>query len=236
MKLPVIGVTPLFDVPRNSVWMIPGYLGGIEEAGGCPLIIPYTDDEAILRRAYEMCDGILFTGGPDVQPSIYKAERSPLCGVPDVVRDTLEIFLFEWCLKDDKPALGICRGIQLFNAVLGGTLFQDLPSERPSEVEHSMTPPYDRGVHRVGFLDGSPLRDIYGTGAAYVNSYHHQAIKTLSPKLTVSAISEDGLAEGAYISGARFIHSVQWHPELDYKVNPHSRALFAAFVNSAKQT
>lgn len=234
MKIPVIGVTPLYDVPRNSVWMIPSYLGGLEEAGGCPIIFPYTSDEGVLRRIYDMCDGILFTGGPDVQPSIYGEKSSPLCGVPDRVRDSLEGYLLDRCLKGDKPALGICRGIQFFNAALGGTLYQDLPSEHPSGVEHSMTPPYDRGVHRVDFPQGSPLIKIYGQNSAMVNSYHHQAVKVLAPALTLSAVSEDGLVEGAYVSDARFIHSVQWHPELDYKVNAHSRSLFSALVAAAK--
>ncbi len=233
MQRPVIGVTPLYDKAKSSIWMIPGYPGGIEQAGACPLMLPYTDDADVLRRAYSLCDGILFTGGPDVEPSLYGAESSPLCGVPDTVRDSMERRLFLWCVAEDKPVLGICRGIQLFNALLGGTLYQDLPSEYGEEkVEHSMTPPYDRGVHRVDFAEDSPLTKIYGQNSAMVNSYHHQAVKALAPALTVSAVSEDGLVEGAYLKGARFIHSVQWHPELDYLVNSHSRALFSAFVQA----
>lgn len=234
MPKPVVGVTPLFDKARNSVWMIPGYLGGIEQAGGCPLILPYTVDEEVLACAYSACDGILFTGGPDVQPSLYGAERSPLCGEPDTVRDGLERTLFLKCVAEDKPALGICRGIQLFNALLGGTLYQDLPAEHAGGVVHENKPPKDIAVHRVNFPAGSPLKNIYGCESAAVNSYHHQAVKSLAPALTLSAVSEDGLAEGAYLNGARFIHSVQWHPELDYMANEHSRALFAAFVSACK--
>ncbi len=234
MDIPVIGVTPLYDKTKQSVWMIPGYLGGIEQAGGCPLILPYTEDEKILRRAYEACDGILFTGGPDIDPALYGEPRAEYCGVPDTVRDVLEKQIFKWCLAEDKPVFGICRGIQFFNALLGGKLWQDLPKEHPSNVEHSMTAPYDRGVHAVTFTKNSPLADIFGAESAMVNSYHHQAVKVLAPALVATAVSEDGLVEGAYIPGAKFIHCVQWHPELDYKVNAQSRALFKELIKSSQ--
>ena len=230
MENPVIGVVPLYDFARSSIWMIPGYLGGTQGAGASPVILPYTDDERVLRRVYSQCAGILFTGGPDVDPAVYGDERSPLCGKADTVRDVMEGLLLRWCMADDKPALGICRGIQFFNAALGGTLWQDLPSEYGEKIVHENKPPRDIAVHGVTFLEGSPLAAIYGADCAKVNSYHHQAVKQLSPQLTVSAVSEDGLTEAAYVSGARFIHGVQWHPELDYTSNPNSRALYSAFV------
>ena len=145
----------------------------------------------------------------------------------------MEGLLLNWCMADDKPAFGICRGIQFFNAALGGTLWQDLPSQRNSSTVHENKPPHGIAVHRIIFPERSPLAYIYGTESAAVNSYHHQAIDALSPKLAVSAVSEDGLVEGVYIKDARFMHAVQWHPELDYTVNENSRALFAAFVQAA---
>ena len=233
MNFPLIGVVPLYDFSRSSVWMIPGYLGGLEQAGACPVILPYTENADTLRRAYSVCSGILFTGGPDVDPSVYGMPRLPLCGAPDNVRDAMEGLLLNWCMADDKPAFGICRGIQFFNAALGGTLWQDLPSQRNSSTVHENKPPHGIAVHRIIFPERSPLAYIYGTESAAVNSYHHQAIDALSPKLAVSAVSEDGLVEGVYIKDARFMHAVQWHPELDYTVNENSRALFGAFVPAA---
>lgn len=234
MDFPVIGVVPLYDFARSSIWMIPGYLGGTQQAGAVPVILPYTQDEHVLRRAYSQCAGILFTGGPDVDPAVYGAERSPLCGKPDTVRDGMEGLLLKWCMADDKPALGICRGIQFFNAALGGTLWQDIPAEYGHDTVHENKPPQGIATHSVTFPQGSPLACLCNSHSATVNSYHHQALKKLSPQLTVSAVSEDGLAEGAFVSGARFIHGVQWHPELDYTSNPNSRALYSAFVSACR--
>lgn len=234
MEIPVIGVVPLYDFSKSSIWMIPGYLGGTQQAGAVPVILPYTQDERTLRRAYSQCSGILFTGGPDVDPSVYGAERSPLCGKADTVRDGMEKLLLSWCMADDKPALGICRGIQFFNAALGGTLWQDIPAEYGHNVVHENKPSQGIAKHGVTFPEGSPLAKLCNADGATVNSYHHQALKQLSPQLSVSAVSEDGLTEGAYIGDAHFIHAVQWHPELDYTTNPNSRALYSAFVSACR--
>lgn len=232
MNVPVIGVVPLFDFAKNSVWMIPGYIDGLDEAGAAPVILPYTCGERALARAYSACDGILFTGGQDVNPALYKEQKLPVCGECCSVRDVMEKYLLERCLQDDKPAFGICRGLQFFNVALGGTLWQDLPSQRPGSVLHEMKPPYNKPAHAVGFPKDSPLRELLEKDGARVNSRHHQAIKDVSPRLKISAVSEDGLAEGVYLPGARFLSAVQWHPELDFMVNEDSRLLFSAFVKA----
>lgn len=232
MNVPVIGVVPLFDFTKNSVWMIPGYIDGLDEAGAAPVILPYTCGERALARAYSACDGILFTGGQDVNPALYKEQKLPVCGECCSVRDFMEKYLLERCLQDDKPAFGICRGLQFFNVALGGTLWQDLPSQRPGSVLHEMKPPYNKPAHAVGFPKDSPLRGLLEKDGARVNSRHHQAIKEVSPRLKISAVSEDGLAEGVYLPGARFLSAVQWHPELDFMVNEDSRLLFSAFVKA----
>ena len=232
MNVPVIGVVPLFDFAKNSVWMIPGYIDGLDEAGAAPVILPYTCGERALARAYSACDGILFTGGQDVNPALYKEQKLPVCGECCSVRDVMEKYLLERCLQDDKPAFGICRGLQFFNVALGGTLWQDLPSQRPGSVLHEMNPPYSKPAHAVGFPKESPFRELLEKDGARVNSRHHQAIKEVSPRLKISAVSEDGLAEGVYLPGARFLSAVQWHPELDFMVNEDSRLLFSAFVKA----
>ena len=147
----------------------------------------------------------------------------------------MESYLFDRCYREDKPVLGICRGIQLMNALLGGTLYQDLPTEHPSSVEHHMSPPYDRPIHTVDVKKGTLLADIIGPGPYAVNSYHHQAVKQLAPKAVAMAYSEDGLVEALSVPDRRFIVGVQWHPEFAYMTDPKSRKLVQAFVDACRK-
>ena len=131
---------------------------------------------------------------------------------------------------DDKPFLGICRGLQFINAYLGGSLYQDLPTEYNCRVEHHMSPPYNRPAHKVQVLEGTRLAKIIGSGIHEVNSYHHQAIKTLSQKVEKMAESEDGLVEAIAVKNHRFAIGVQWHPEFSYENNEESMNLIKAFI------
>lgn len=128
---------------------------------------------------------------------------------------------------------GICRGIQFFNACLGGTLYQDLPTEYPLEVAHVMRPPYDQTVHSVALLPGTPLAALLDRAELGVNSYHHQAIKALAPSLAEMARSEDGLVEAVYLPDKSFVWAVQWHPEFSFRTDENSRKIFSAFVAAA---
>ena len=232
MKKPVIGIVPLVDIERESFWMLPGYMEGIAQAGGLPVMLPLTEDAAEIKQLVEMCDGILFTGGHDVSPSVYGEEVKPVCGQCCPERDRMEVLLLKEALAADKAVLGICRGIQLINAALGGTLYQDLPTERPSEVEHHETPPYHKPAHIVDLLDDTPLKELLEGDFLAVNSYHHQAIKRLAPGLKVMADAGDGVIEAVYMPGKRFVWAVQWHPEFSWKVNESSREIFRAFVEA----
>lgn len=133
-KRPLIGLVPLMDYQRASYWMLPGYMQGIEQAGGVPVMLPLTDDDAALARLADTCDGFLLTGGQDVEPAVYSAAQTSLCGEISPQRDAMERKLLTLARAQDKPVLGICRGIQFLNAALGGTLWQDLPVEYPSEA------------------------------------------------------------------------------------------------------
>ena len=136
--------------------------------------------------------------------------------------------------KEDKAVLGICRGIQYLNAMLGGSLYQDLNVQHPSKTEHHMEPPYDRVIHQVQIIDGTPLHQLLQVTELGVNSYHHQAVKTLAPLLTVMAESEDGLVEAVYMSEKSYVWAVQWHPELSYQTDKYSRKIFESFVAACK--
>ncbi|MCO7125329.1 gamma-glutamyl-gamma-aminobutyrate hydrolase family protein [Sporolactobacillus shoreicorticis] len=229
MTKAMIGIVPLWDHAKDSLWMVPGYMDGIRQAGAIPVMLPLTDDPAIIREISEHFEGFLFTGGHDVSPNLYGERESVKCGETCPRRDLMETMLFREVLDADKPAFGICRGIQLFNAVLGGTLYQDIPSELPSGICHSQKPPYDRPAHTVSIK--GPLRDLLGKDEVSVNSYHHQGIKRIAPQLTPTADAQDGLVEAVYMPERRFVQAVQWHPEFAFS-SIDSQKLFSAFVNA----
>ena len=229
---PLIGVMPLWDDEKESLWMLPGYLDGLREAGGLPVVFPFTTDEEELEQLVNLCDGFLFTGGHDVSPALYHEEPLPGLVSSCEKRDEMESIVLRKALEADKPVLGICRGIQFINAALGGTLYQDLPSQHPSGTEHHQHAPYDVPAHEVLVEKDSPLYACLGTERIPVNSYHHQAVRQVADGLQVMASAPDGLAEALYRPGSRFLWALQWHPEFSFRTDGNSRKIFRAFVSS----
>ena len=227
-KSPIIGVTPLWDAERKSVWMLPEYLEGVKAAGGVPVVLPIEMSEADADRIVETCNGFLFTGGQDVAPELYGTKDTTGTIVSSAERDKLETLLLTKALQADKPILGICRGLQFINAFLGGTLWQDLPSQHPSDIVHRQGKPYDVPTHKV-LLSGD-LRTLLGKDTLEVNTLHHQAIKDLGKDLIPMAESPDGLIEAVKMVGKRFVCAVQWHPEYMFKTNADSLRVFSWFV------
>ena len=225
-----IGVLPLWDDEKNSIWMLPGYLEGIMQAGGLPIILPITENPEDIIALCEKCDGFLFTGGQDVDPELYGQE--PLDNVETCpMRDTMEAVVLDYALEHNKAVLGICRGVQFLNVHLGGTLYQDIPSQCPSGTAHRMSAPYDRVCHTVQIIKDSPLCSVMGNEVIGVNSCHHQAVREIAPSLEAMAISEDGLTEALYMPEKEFVWAVQWHPEFNCRVDEHSRKLFDIFLS-----
>ena len=231
---PVIGVMPLWDEKRDSIWMLPGYMDGIRQADGIPVIFPFTEDEEELRQLMGLCDGFLFTGGDDVSPGLY--HEKPLEGLVECCekRDRMEALVLRRAAAADMPVLGICRGIQLVNAVFGGTLYQDLPTQHPSGTNHHASPPYDAPAHDAAVVPGSPLWECLKTDTLSVNSYHHQAVTKVAPGLAVMASAPDGIVEAVYMPGRRFLWAVQWHPEFSFRTDENSRKIFRAFTDAAR--
>lgn len=227
-KAPLIGITPLWDAARQSVWMLPDYLDGIKAAGGLPIVLPLEVSEEDVDQIVNTCDGFLFTGGQDVSPSLYGMEDATGTIVSSPERDQLESLLLSKALLADKPILGICRGLQFINAFMGGTLWQDLPSQHPSEIVHRQGKPYDAPTHQVT-LSGD-LQTLLGKDILEVNTLHHQAVKDLGSGLTPMAVAPDGLIEAAQLMGKRFVWAVQWHPEYLFRTDKDSFAIFAYFV------
>ena len=215
---PIIGVTPLWDDERKSIWMLPDYLDGIKAAGGIPVILPLEMSEEDTGHIVKTCDGFLFTGGQDVG------------SCPE--RDHLETFLLSKAMQSDKAILGICRGLQFINLFLGGTLWQDLPSQHPSEIAHRQGKPYDAPTHKV-MLNGD-LKALLSKDSIEVNTLHHQAIKDLGDSLMSMAVALDGIIEAARMKSKRFVWGVQWHPEYMFKTDPNSLAIFSHFIRHCK--
>jgi putative glutamine amidotransferase len=229
-KRPIIGLTPLWDEERNREWMLPEYFQGIMAAGGVPVMLPLAADEAVTTAYAKAFDGFLFTGGPDVAPAYYGEEILPECAEIYDNRDAMELLLFKKAIMEQgKPAFGICRGIQLINVALGGTLYQDLPSQKGAD--HAQKTPHGTPMHTVDVMPDTPLFGFTGESKIAVNSYHHQAIKDIASKLMAMAVTEDGIIEAAYAPNENFIWAVQWHPER-WLQNEVNKKLFNAFIKA----
>ncbi len=227
---------PLWDYQLDSIWMLPGYLDGVKYAGGLPVVLPLTDDRSQLEQIVLEFDGFLFTDGQDIAPSYYHEKPSPLCGRPCPIRDTMESRIFVQAAQTlNKPCLGIGRGLQLFNVLLGGTLYQNLPTQLISSrgIVHNQAPPYREPAHALHLDTQSPLYALTEQVQIQVNSSHHQGICVLAEDLTRMARASDGLIEAAYMPGRHFVWGVQWHPELDLHDTVNKR-IFEAFVKACR--
>lgn len=243
--LPRIGITgsvaPIRIGTRRTFLNEP-YVLAIRDAGGLPLVITPAHAGESLRELYALLDGLLLSGGEDVEPARY---GEAVCH-PSVdwvaERDTVEFRLLEWALADALPVLAVCRGIQVLNVALGGSLYQDLPSQRPGTILHDQAkaePPVarTRPSHAVTVLPGTLLGSIIGEGEHRVNSMHHQGLRRLAPGVTPVAHAADGLVEAVESDESRasgFLVGVEWHPEeLALGGDAASRRLFEAFVTAA---
>ena len=228
MKKPVIGLVPLVDTRLKSLWMLPDYMESIAAAGGIAVMLPLSDDVQDLRQLVSVCDGFLFTGGHDIAPERYGQKNEGLCGEIIPERDTMESVLMKLALERDKGILGICRGMQFLNVHLGGTLFQDIPTQCPSRVNHRQPAPYHLPAHPVKVTGG--LAAAVGAEEIQVNSCHHQALRDLARGLEVMATAPDGVVEAVCLPGKRFVWAVQWHPEMLGTKDENSLRIFRAFV------
>ena len=231
---PLIGVLPLHHCEKNTLWINPLYFGGIETAGGLPVLLPLSQSPHHWDSYLEQFDGFVFTGGQDIAPEIYLQDKLPECSYQSPLRDNQEIYMLRALFEMDKPVLGICRGLQAICAACGGTLYQDLPSQAPSSVVHRQSMPYHIPHHQVRISPGSLLHQATGLLNLSVNSMHHQAVHIPPEGFCVTARAEDGIIEALEHPEKRFFLGVQWHPEHLWQYYPSARDLWAAFVSACK--
>ena len=205
------------------------YIESLARAGARMRWVELSDPEQAVQDALT-CDGLLLPGGGDMDPKFYGQERIPACGEPNLLRDAAEPLLLRAFLAADKPVLGICRGIQVMNAVLGGDLYQDI-----KPFEHLPHNGHWAKVHTVTVRRGTLLSRIFGQDTVLVNSQHHQAVDRVAPGFTLAALSEDGIVEAIEKPDARFCLGVQWHPEWLSDADPAMQGLFDAFVNACSK-
>ncbi len=213
------------------------YIKAVERAGGSPILIPITTDVESVAPILHILDGIIFTGGSDIDPHYYHEAPSEQLGEVKRIRDTHEMNLAKKVLqKTNLPYLGICRGSQLLNVVCDGTLYQDLRSERADADEHSYfgRSPKHVPIHTALIKEGSKLHQIVQKNELGVNSFHHQAVKKLGTDLEVSATAPDGTIEAIEMRGERFVLALQWHPEMMAESDTSSANLFSQFIEICK--
>lgn len=212
------------------------YVRSLEGAGLVPVIIPPLSSPAAAEAIMASCAGLLLTGGEDVGPALYGAAAHPKTGAPHLNRDATEIALFHAAKARRMPVLGICRGIQIANVALGGSLVQDIPSERPSNINHDQ--PDERGerTHDVMIVPGTRLAAALGATSLRVNSYHHQSADRIGAGLVVTATAPDGVIEAVETTDpVWWMVAVQWHPEdLTTDAQPWDRGLFAGFAKTVR--
>ncbi|MDD5935443.1 MAG: gamma-glutamyl-gamma-aminobutyrate hydrolase family protein [Clostridiales bacterium] len=234
---PIIGVTPQYNMENRQVKVESVYFQSIRDAGGVPILLPLHNDSKELGDLLSRLDGVLFTGGPDVNPSYFDEEAIPECGAIVPERDELEINLVRMCMERKLPILGICRGIQVLNIALGGDIYQDLGAQfqknQELRIAHSQKSERATKTHKVKIEYGTLLSRILNKEEIWVNSFHHQSVRKIADGVTVAATSSDGLTEAITMEDYPFFLGVQWHPEEMYETDKNAQKLFNEFIIAA---
>ncbi len=239
MAYPVIGVTTTSrrtQLGMRISSLAEAYIAALSQAGTCPVLIPNLLGEDALDELLPRLDGVVFTGGGDIKNSAYQETDHLKVSEVEIERDRLELLILERVVKDGKPFFGICRGLQLINVGLGGTLYADIADEAPGAAKHDYYPDWERDylAHTVEVVGGTRLAGILGEGEVKVNSLHHQAIRELAPDLIATAISPDGIIEAVELPDHPYGIAVQWHPEW-LTAHQSMRDIFVDFAAAAME-
>jgi putative glutamine amidotransferase len=238
---PIIGVTSHYEPSRDglspfgTIDVGESYIQAVLKAGGTPVVLPVGLADDNLQSVFARLDGILLTGGSDIDPARFDGMPHPRVYGIDPRRDALEMRLVQMAAEQGKPFLGICRGIQAVNVALGGTLYTDIGDQFPGALRHDWYPNIPRNTlaHAVRLEPGSKLAQILGGATFEVNSLHHQGLKEVPPALQVVGHAPDQMIEAVELVGHPFGLAVQWHPEWLQEHAPQ-RALFKALIEAAR--
>ncbi len=232
--MPIIGLCADWDEERRRPALPDSYVQAVAEAGGAPIILPLVRSESARLQMLDGIDGIVFTGGNDIESARFNQPQHKKSDMPNILRDEQEYFLLDNVIKRRMPALCICRGMQLLNCFLGGDLYQDIDEMLNTGIEHAQFKITDGFIHCVNIDKKSRLFNIVKKEKLNVNSRHHQAIKSVAPRLKAGAVSQDGIIEALEFADDTPITAVQWHPESLVNRDESSRRLFAWLINSCR--
>ena len=239
MARPLIGITTSRVLNNANIQVMStaeAYVQAVYRAGGLPVLIPLGITDADLKALLARLDGLLFTGGGDIAPGRYGGQPHPRVYDIDPDRDRVEINLVQMAVDDGMPFLGICRGFQVLNVAMGGTMYEDILDQHPGALKHDYFPGYPREmlVHPVRVAPGSRLAEILEQTEVEVNSLHHQGVRQVPEALRTTAFAPDGIPEAVELPGHPFGLAVQWHPEW-LQAHAPMRRLFEALVGAANK-
>ena len=228
---PIIGISA--SIEGAAIQVNRDNSDAVYQAGGLPLIIPYTTEQTVVQQTINIIDGLLLSGGGDINPLFFGEEPHQRLGSINQERDDLEISLTKLMLEKNKPILGICRGCQILNIAAGGNMYQDIYTQIGGEIlQHSQQAPREHMSHYVHIKSGTLLHRIFPHPRIRVNSFHHQAVKEMASGFQVSGMASDGIIEAFESNEHHFVLGVQWHPENLYRVDEPTRQLFHSFVTA----
>lgn len=228
---PKIGVI-ICGFTQDRQFVTNAYIQSVRYSGGIPLILPLVRSDELLDTYCSLCDGFLFCGGNDITPLLFHAKPAHGIGATNITLDIFQLRLMRAVLCTGKPMLAICRGMQVLNVACGGALIQDIDASGSYMNHIQRSDSREEISHRVTVQRGSLLYEITGR-TLFTNSYHHQAVQKTGKKLTVTARTDDGIAEAVELSGHPFALGVQWHPECMYRSSAVMRGLFQRFVEAS---
>ncbi len=231
----LIGVTPDWNEEQKRLFLNCDYQNAVLHSGALPVIFPLTDDIKMLDAAFDQVDGLLFTGGADADPMLYGEEKLPCCGKLCPMRDKMELYLMNSAIRQKKPFLAICRGFEVMNIALGGSLYQDIAEQMSHELRHPVYEQPRTKVHTIKIVPGTRLYEVTGMASFEVNSRHHQGVKQPANGLMVNAVAPDGLIEGLELPEHPLALGVQWHPEALADRYPEAAKLFALLTETCKK-
>ncbi|MGI6358953.1 MAG: gamma-glutamyl-gamma-aminobutyrate hydrolase family protein [Bacillota bacterium] len=234
MSKPVIGITCRVDWQADRQMQNDSYMQAILKAGGTPVLLPAVTDDGVIEQHLQLVDGLLISGGPDIDPQLFGEQPIPRLGAVNPLMDEYEMKIIKRALAVDKPLLGICRGVQVLNAAAGGTLYQDIYTSFDSPLKHRQEAPASFPTHKAKLTANTQLAQLMGTTEILVNTFHHQSVAIPAPGFVVNAVAEDGVIEGIESTEHPFAHGVQWHPEKMWNVAYNYDPLFNAFIEAAK--
>lgn len=234
MRKPIIGITSNHSDDYTQCKLNKAYIEAVTSAGGLAIVLPIISEQGIIGEYIDEIDGLLLTGGVDIDPLLYGENPLPVNGELDPLRDYFELELLSYADQAELPILGICKGCQILNVAMGGTLYQDLYKQKKTVFKHFQDAPRWYPTHGINIEGNSYLYKIINKKNTKVNSIHHQGIKDVSSDFNITAQADDGVIEAIEKKDGRFVIGVQWHPEIMWENEKENFYLFTEFIRQSK--